>query len=469
MTSWDRKPPKKLKADRDAAVRQQVVNLVGPSAPFWRQQLSLVGLSPKSITGLAALSRIPAVGERDVCPDGDPTGAARMVLQTDERGFAMRAAGQQMRAAYLRRLFSTTDYRRRVDAVIRPATFHEGGMALRYPIASTRGDLDLIARAGFRLFRVLGIGRQDVVAVTLPDATSMEAVALRYAGVGAGSPTVETAGDVDALARAMTVFPVNVIVANAADAPDILDALAEADINVSEVHTLVLVGGISARARTEARNALERAGSTAVVLFAWGPRDGRILYGECRESVTRGATTGLHSYPDLDVLQLVDPETGDSLPDTFEGGGELVLTQLGFWGTALLRWRTGTVVDKPIDKSACPACRRVVARIPGEMHAEVLATPLGDELVDLRVIAGALVGRPDLRSWRIECFPQVDRVVVHIEPSGADSSELGFIISRDIRRASGVAPSEVVVHSDEALGPWPAQPGRITPHFLVHQ
>lgn len=475
MTSWDHRPPKKLKADRDAAVRQQVVNLVGPSAPFWRQQLSLIGLSPKSITGLAALSKIPAVGERDVCPDGDPTGAARMVLQTDERGFAMRAAGHQMRAAYVRRLFSTVTYRRRVDAVIRPTTFHEGGMALRFPIASTRGDLDLVARAGFRLFRVMGIGRQDVVAVTLSDTTSMEATALRYAGIGAGSPTVETAGDVDALARAMTVLPINVIVAAADEAPDILDALAEADINVSDIHTLVLVGGINAHARSEARNALERAGSTAVVLFAWGPRDGRVLYGECRESVTRGATTGLHTYPDLDVLQLVDPETGDSLADSSEVGGELVLTQLGFWGSALLRWRTGTVVGKPIEKSACPACRRVVARVPGEMAVEAMATPMGDELVDLRVIAGSLVGRPDLHSWRIEAFAREGRVVVHIQPSGmsgASAEDTATTIARDIRRACGAAPTEIAIH-DEADGPndlsaWPPGPGRISPRILVH-
>lgn len=457
--------PKQLKADRDAAVKHQVVDLVGPCAPFWRQQLSLVGLSPKSITGLGALSKIPAVGERDLCPDGDPVTAARMVLQTDERGFAMRATGYQMRAAYLRRLFSTTSYRRQVDAVIRPTTYHEGGMAMRFPIASTRGDLDLVARAGFRLIRVMGLGRQDVFAITHSDTTSMEAVAMRYACIGAGCPAVETAGDVDALARALTIMPVTVIVAAADEAVDLIDTLAESDIALGGVHTIVLTGGPNTYTRNEVRDALTRAGSSAVVIFAWGPRDGRVLWGECRESITSGNPAGLHTYPDMDVVQVVDPETGDAVPE--DGAGELVVTQLGFWGSALLRWRTGARIGRGIDKSKCPSCGRIVARVTGEIEVDALAAPLGDELVDLRVIAGALVGRPDLHGWRIEAVTGKADVIVHIAPSGMSSDEqVAQTVQRDIRRACGAQIKKVVLHGE--LGPWPEQPGRVSQRILVH-
>lgn len=461
--SWDHRRPKQLKAERDAAVKHQVVNLVGPCAPFWRQQLSLVGLSPKSINGLAALSRIPAVGERDLCPDGDPASAARMVLQTDERGFAMRATGYEMRSAYARRLFSTTSYRRRVDATIRPTTYHEGGMAIRFPIASTRGDLDLVARAGFRMIRIMGLGRQDVVALTIADTTSMEAISMRYACIGAGCPAVETAGDLDALARALTVMPISVLVSTPDEAVDMIDTLAESDVALGGVHTVVLVGGTNSRKRVEVRDALSRAGSSAVVLFAWGPRDGRVLYAECRESVIAGRPSGLHTYPDLDVVQVVDPETGDSVPE--DSDGELVVTQLGFWGSALLRWRTGARITEGIDKRTCSECHRTVARIPGEIEVDALAAPLDDELVDLRVIAGALLGRPDLRDWRIEAVPTKSKVIVHIVTAGGDDEQVAASVQRDVRRACGASIKQVAVHSE--LGPWPEQPGRLSPRILV--
>lgn len=462
--TWDRQSPRKLKASRDAAVKHQVVDLVGPCAPFWRQQLSLVGLSPKSINGLAALSRIPSVGERDVCPDGDPAAAARMVLQTDERGFVMRSSGYQMRSAYLRRLFSTASYRRRVDAVIRPTSFHEGGLAMRYPIASTRGDLDLIARAGYRLMRVLGVGRQDVIAVTLSDTLSMESVALRYAGIGAGCPIVETAGDLDALARAITVLPVTVLVGTPGELMETVEAFAMADISLATITTVILIDGIDNVIRSEMREALFRAGSSAAVLFAWGPRDGRVLYGECRESVTQGNSAGLHTYPDLDVVQIADPESGETLPDASEG--EIVVTQLGFWGSALLRWRTGSISTHGIDKTPCPGCRRVVARITGEVFDDALAAPLNDELVDLRVVAGSLIGRPDLRSWRIEANPAKATVTVHISTGREGGDQVAATVQRDIKRASGVNVTNVVLHDE--LGPLTNQPGRISKSILVH-
>lgn len=337
-------------------------------------------------------------------------------------------------------------------------------MAIRFPVASTRGDLDLVARAGFRLIRVMGLGRQDVIANTLPDLTSMEAVAMRYAAIGAGCPAIETAGDVDALARALTVMPVSVIVSTPEDAVDTIDTLSESDVPLGGVHTVVLVGGPNQRDRIDVRDALSRAGSNAVVIFAWGPRDGRVLYGECRESVMSGQPTGLHTYPDMDILQIVDPETGESLPE--DSDGELVVTQLGFWGSALLRWRTGARIHSGIDKKTCPSCKRTVARITGQVDVDALAAPLDDELVDLRVIAGALLGRPDLRGWRLEADPDRATVTVHIAVNGHNADEIAASVQRDVRKACGATLKKIVLHPE--LSYWPDQPGRVSPHILVH-
>jgi hypothetical protein len=187
----------------------------------------------------------------------------------------------------------------------------------------------------------------------------------------------------------------------------------------------------------------------------------------------------LHTYPDLEILQLVDPETGESVPDNHPTGGELVLTQLGFWGSALLRWRTGALLGGPLEKSVCPACRRTVARIPLATVAAGLvpaANLRGHERpvhIDLRAVAGALAGRGDLLGWRVELVTSrrdgAAELLVHIAPSGPDEADAGQSatgVYRDVRRAAGLAPTQVVV-DPAAVDALPVGPHRLTPRILV--
>lgn len=95
MASWDSLTTRQLTAQREAAVRTQVLDAVAPFSPFWRARLSALGFSAKDVASLSGLREIPAAGERDVCPDGNPSGAAGLVLQAKESGYALHAEGQR--------------------------------------------------------------------------------------------------------------------------------------------------------------------------------------------------------------------------------------------------------------------------------------------------------------------------------------------------------------------------------------
>lgn len=178
--SWDRRSVRQQAATRNAALKRQVAELAAFS-PYWRDTVRGTGVVASSVATAEDLVRVPAVGERDLCPDGDPTGAARLVLQPDEAGYAVSAAGPDLRQAIRRRVTSRRSYRRQVESAIRPVAYHLGGLALPLPIASTRDDLDIVARAGARAWRVLGLGADDVLVSALP--AGMLADALRYAAV----------------------------------------------------------------------------------------------------------------------------------------------------------------------------------------------------------------------------------------------------------------------------------------------
>jgi hypothetical protein len=470
MAAWDRRTPKQLAKLRAAALRNQVVDAVAPFSPWWKARLKTLGRKASTVASLSGLSSLPAVGERDVCPDGDPRGMAALVLQGSESGFALHAEGPVLRRALVSRLARPSSYRAIVEADTRPTSFTWAGLGMRYPVASTRSDLDLVARAGARLWQVLGLTRSDVLVSALSTTPTAASRALELAALGAGSPFLAPGDDVAAIAAALALVPATVLAAPATDAAQLLDDLDDAGAPLESLRTVLLVGAAYADERAAVADALARVGvSEACVVLSVHAADGhRLLWGECRESAGQ---TGLHTYPDLEVLQLVDPETGEGTSG--EGPGEVVVTQLGFRGTALLRWRTGDLADAVVE-DPCPSCGRTVPRVTG-LRPAVLVPPLelrgGPRPVDLRGVAAALVGRSDVTDWRVvlsrSARDDADEVLVHVVPGdAADPAEVAVAVARDVRSAAGVLPAQVVISTPDEL---PDDGWAITPRVLSRQ
>ncbi len=228
MSSWDRRTPKQLAARRVAAVRAQVVDAVGPFSPYWRERLLSLGRTPAQAGTLAGLPALPAAGERDVCPDGDPAGAGSLVLQAGERDFALHAEGPMLRRALRARLVSKGSYRAVVEADTRPTSYVWAGLGLRFPVASTRSDLDVVARAGARLWQVLGLTRADVLVAALPLSPTAALQALQYAALGAGSPALFPGAEPDQVAAALALVPATVLALDTPNAAVLLNDLDEA-------------------------------------------------------------------------------------------------------------------------------------------------------------------------------------------------------------------------------------------------
>jgi hypothetical protein len=456
MASWDRRSPAAQDKQRAAAVRTQVVDAVAPFSPWWRARLQALGRTGAQVATPDALAALPAVGERDVCPDGDPAGAAGLVLQSGERGWALHAEGPQLRRALSRRLVAPGSYRAVVEADTRPTSFVWAGLALRFPVASTRSDLDVVARCGARLWQVLGLDRGDVVVSVLPLLPTAAAQALELGALGAGTPLLAPGDDPDAAAEALRLVPATVLALPAPDAARLLEDLDEAGAPLSALRTVLLVGAPSDAERDDVREALHHLGVDAgcAVLGVHVPDGHRLAWGECRQS---GGTTGLHTYPDLELVDVVDPETGER-PAGEAGAGELVLSQLGLRGTALLRWRTGDLVDE-VTRQACPACGRTVPRVLGTRRTALVPTlglRTGPTAVDLRAVAAALTGRPDLADWRAvvgtSARDGADQLLVHAAPAaGVDPSALAVGLAQAVRETAGLLPTQIVVQDESAL------------------
>lgn len=450
MADWDRRTTQQRTKQQDALVRAQVVDVVGPFSPWWRARLKALGQTATSAGSLEGLQKLPAVGERDVCPDGDPAGAAALVVQAGESGFALHAPGPVLRRALASRLVRPGSYRAVVEADTRPTSFVWAGLGMRFPVASTRSDLDVIARAGARLWQVLGLSSADVVVSALPATPTAAAQALSLGALGAATPLLQPGDDPVAVEEALRLVPATVLALASTAARETLDELVDAGAELSSLKTVLLIGAPYDDERAGVRAALDRAGlpDSCLVLAAHVPDGHRLLWAECRQSAGR---TGLHTYPDLEVVQLIDPESGEA---SAENGSprEVVITQLGMRGTALVRWRTGDVADS-VQDGACSGCGRTVPRVTG-LRSAALVVPqqlrTGTRAVDVRALAGALEGRADVEDWRVVLGPSsrdgADEVLVYVVPAeNADPAELAVAVARDLRVAAGALPSQVLL------------------------
>jgi hypothetical protein len=438
--SWDRLSASALGKSQDRLVAEQVRHVVGPFSPYWKGRFAELGQTAASVDGVAGLASLPAVGERDVSPSGEPAGMAALVLQASESGFALHAEGPTLRRALRLRLTDKGSYRSLVEGETKPTSYVWTGLAFRYPLASTRGDLDVVARAGARLWQVLGLSAADALVAAIPVAQSVEFVALQYAALATGTPALfpgEPVGDVVAAAR---LAPPTVLAVPVDRAPEVVEALTSAGV-LDRLQTLLLVGAPTDAERAAAQNAV---GEQVPVRAVHAPVGARVLWGECREA---GAEGGLHTYPDLDVVQLVDAETGDNATEA----GEVVLTQLGLRGSALLRWRTGDVTDSPVDASPCRGCGRTLPRLHGVRRGALVLHSDDGRALDLRALAGALAGRPDLTDWRVVIGPRGrdgrGQVVVHLATE-AEPGPVAVGVAGDVRAVAGLLPTQLVAAPD---------------------
>lgn len=447
MASWDTLAPDKSAKAQAVALRAQLGQLVARSSPFWRDRLTGVGMSLDEVSTPAGLARVPAVGERDLCPDGDPAGAAALVLQAGESGFALHAEGPDLRRALVRRVLRPGAYAAVVESDTRPTTFVWAGQSIRFPVASTRGDLDVVARAGARMWGVLGLDRGDVLVGVAPVERDAMQQALELMALGAGAPALFAGPRADDVAEALRLLPATVLALPSHAAGTLVDDLDEAGGPLGSVRTLLMLGAPTPDERAAAEQALARAGATRAKVVGLHVADGhRLPWAQDRDGT-------YVTSPDLELLQVVDPETGEAT----DGPGELVVTQLGLRGSALVRWRTGDLVQAV----RTSAGERSVPCLVGLRRGALVPTLVlaGQPVpVDLRAVVGVLVGRTDVADWRLQVRRDPrrgdDQLLVHLVPRrGVDSGELTVDVARDVRAGASVLPTQVLVVRPEDLPP----------------
>jgi hypothetical protein len=417
-------------------------------APHWSGIVNDLGLAPGDLVTRRELLRIPPSIQGQVATRG---GTRLVQRPTENQVKAVASASLLLRIA---RGIGGDQRAGKRDLLLREfKSIHvtRGGAADQLAVASSRADLDRQHRVGARAASLLGLGDHDYLVSAVPAGPSAEFWSVHALAMGSSMLALHPRGHGQGLAGCLEAFalmPTTAVACLPDDAVAWAEALHEADQDVSRVVVVLLVGPpVGDETRATIKAAWRTAGaleSELVVRSVWAPNVHRGIWTECLEGAT-----GLHTMPDLEILEVLDGATGQPT----DGSGDLTVTSLGWTGTTLLRFRTGVEVGG-LTTEACPACNRTVPRVvgpitPGRWQPELDRAGTKTTL-DLRAIAIEMQASP-VAAWRVELLCKGETEGYVLELGGNVTEAQAREAADKLRLATGVAPGSVRLIQDASV------------------
>ena len=386
--AWDRRKPSWIRKAQDRALRRYLAQDVYPYSPYYQVRFEEAGVSQRGVKTRAELDQVPLTTFDDI------VNPASVVLRPDEQNIQ-----QYARIGLVARVFWAKLWRREwavnqrlIDPVYKPLHWHvDDG----FPIGSSAEDVERLAELGRRWLELAGVARYDVVVSVLPPGPNLAywelVLGSRQAGVSALHMDPSTTVEQLAAARP------NVVAGRPTDLVRLLEAARPVERNLDGLRTVLVAGArLDDATRRHLVNLVE---GRASVVAAWAPPGVRSLWCQCREG------EGLHTAPDTELIEVIDPLSGVPVADGNDG--ELAWTALDWKGTVFLRLRTG--VYGTLDESPCPACGRTTPRLIPTATAEPS-------------FARVLDSHPKVQGWQAELrtVEGNEELIVYIslEPNG---------------------------------------------------
>lgn len=449
---WDRRAPAEQAHVQRHLLSSWLPQAVG-FAPYWAGRAAEMGRDASRLDDRDDLARFAPVRQAHIAHAGGAGAPALLMRPTESQIKALADRSALRRIADGIRGGGTAGHRRALLEEYKPIHLHRAGVLDELAIAYSRSDLDRLHRAGARAAQVLGLDDADYLVNAVPAGPRLDWWGIYHLALGASILVLHPRGHGDDLETCLASFrllPVTAVAVLRDEAVELAAAAVEADVDVARVHTVVTVGPPPDEDwRSEITEAWRAAGAIADVRVraAWAPAEARALWVECREG-----GTGLHTLPDLEVLEVVDAVTGGPA----DGDGDLTYTSAGWHGSALLRYRTGAWVDA-LATDHCPACGRTVPRLDGEIVPEAWQPALRrgeyEVRLDLRGVAAAVGTTPGVRTWRVEIRPPATTEgddVLAVEVAG-DLGEAGARdLATSVEQETGVRVDEVELAADAA-------------------
>jgi phenylacetate-coenzyme A ligase PaaK-like adenylate-forming protein len=423
-------------------------------------------LTADSIETLDDLAKIPFTSKADLLNTPEhPERFKEMMLIPDEKILGRRP-GTICRAL----LKGRTAVRKGFEAEFRPIfmTFTTGRSAEPVPFLYTQQDIRILAEAGRRVMEVCGAQPSQRMLNAFPYAPHLAFWLTHYAGTEFGALMFSCGGGkvmgTDGTLRLIQKLKPDNLIGIPTFLYHVLSQAAAEGVQWKNLANIVLGGEkVSDGLRDKLRELARALGAENVkILATYGFTEAKMAFAECPPMPgTVEGSTGYHLYPDFGVVEIVDPKTGEPVPNGQPG--EIVFTPLAARGTVVLRYRTGDCVDGGLTWERCPSCRRLVPRLVGNISRsseirEMRLDKIKGTLVDFNELEHVLDGAPQVGAWQLELRKtnddplERDEIILHVQKlDDADENRLSRELSDRCYHTADVHPNKILFHDAEKM------------------
>jgi phenylacetate-CoA ligase len=459
QNQWHQLPEAEIRSLQAEKLRHYLRTVVIPFSPHYRELFREQKLDAGSIHTLDDLQLLPFTKKTDLLPTAEHPEQFKEFVLTPDREMLARQPATILRAV----LHGRKKVAAELSAEFRPVTmfFTTGRATEPLPFLLTKHDTDNLNSAGRRLMEVCGAQPDFRVLNAYPFAPHLAFWFTHHAGASFGVLTVSSGGGkvlgTEGNLRLIRKLNPDAIAGVPTFIYHLLQQAIEGKVRCENLKIIALGGEkTSDGLRRKLHEMAGELGARNVnVLAIYGFTEAKLAWAECPfpHDQTSG---GYHMYPDLGIIEIVDPQTGHAVPSGQPG--EIVFTPLDARGTVVLRYRTGDYTDGGLVYEPCPYCGRTLPRLVGrisraseirEMHLDKLK----GTLVDFNQLEHVLDDAPHIGAWQLELRKvgddpfNLDELVLHVAKTDSTTNQQ---LTRELHERfysqTEVHPNQVIFH-----------------------
>jgi phenylacetate-CoA ligase len=461
---WHGLPETVVRQRQAARLQTFLRDAVLPFSAHYQKVFRERDLTIDSIQSLDDLVRLPFTTKTDLVNAATtPEHFRDFILIPDEKILARRP-GTICGAL----LHGRAAMRKRFEAEFRPVfmTFTTGRAAEPVPFLYSQQDLDVLAAAGKRVMQVCGARHEDRLLNAFPYAPHLAFWLAHYAGTEFGAMMFSSGGGkvmgTDGTLRLIKKLKPDDIIGIPTFLYHVLSQAVAEKVRCQNLRNIVLGGEkVSDGLREKLRELAGELGAPgANVLSTYGFTESKMAWAECPFPAGK-SSGGYHLYPDLGIIEIVDPKTGEPVGNGRPG--EIVFTPLAARGTVVLRYRTGDCIDGGLTYEPCPYCHRTMPRLVGRISRsseikEMNLDKIKGTLVDFNELEHILDDAPHVGSWQLELRKanddplERDEIILHVHKiDGGDEAQLSRDLSERCFRIADVHPNKILFHDVQKM------------------
>ena len=223
-------------------------------------------------------------------------------------------------------------------------------------VAYTREDVDVWSEVMARTFAACGLHRGDVLQNAFGYGLFTGGLGAHYGAETLGATVIPiSGGNTDRQIMVMRDFGVTALCATPSYFLHVIERAGELGVDMKALPLRVGVFGAEPWSSAMRERIEADAGIKAFDIYGLSEIIGPGVASEC------SAQDGLHVFEDHFYPEIIDPETGESLPDGSEG--ELVLTTLSKKAMPMIRYRTRDITSIVPERCSCGRTLRRIRRI----------------------------------------------------------------------------------------------------------